>query len=162
MRDSDFYRKKKPQGESLRLRATSFFLALLLALPRPHPQTPPPPGRGARPPWRSGEPYKLLARADTPHRESAALVDAAGIQATTAVVQEVLVVATARGSRPPEAEGASTAERAIVVAATIDRREGGGVASNAFLFAIGWQTPALWANVLGGVLLRSIVADRSS
>ena len=67
----------------------------------------------------------LLARADTPHRDPVALVDVAGIQATTIVAQEVLVAAIARGSRPPVAEGASTVERATAVVPTKDRRESG-------------------------------------
>ena len=77
-----------------------------------------------------------LTRADTPHREPVVLVvDEAGIQATTVVVQGALVAAIARGSRPPVAVGADTVERATVVVATIDRRESGGVASNAVLFS---------------------------
>ena len=98
------------------------------------------------------EATSLLARADTPHRVPVELVAVAGIQATTTVGQAVLEAATARGSRPPAADGAGIVERAIVVAATIDRREGGAVASNAALFAIGWQTPALGTDVLGGIL----------
>ena len=62
-----------------------------------------------------------LARADTPHGEPAALAVAVGIQVTTIVVQVVLAVATARGSRPPVAVGAGIVERAIAVAPTIDR-----------------------------------------
>ena len=41
---------------------------------------------------------KALTRADTPHGIPAALVVDDGIQATTAVEQDVLVVATVRGS----------------------------------------------------------------
>ena len=67
----------------------------------------------------------LLARADTPHREPVVLVVVVGIQATTVVVQVVLVVAIVRGSRPPVAVGTGIVERAIVVVATIDRRESG-------------------------------------
>ena len=42
-------------------------------------------------------PSKALTRADTPHGVPAALVVVVGIQATTAVVQVVLVVAIVRG-----------------------------------------------------------------
>lgn len=97
--------------------------------------------------------------ADTPHREPAGLAVLAGIQATTIVVQAVLADATVRGSRPPDAVGASTDERAIVVVPTKDRRESGGVASNATHLIKGWEPPALGADVLGGVSLRSR-ADR--
>ena len=51
-----------------------------------------------------------LARADTPHREPEVRADVVGIQATTVVEQEVLVVATVRGSRPPVAAGAGIVE----------------------------------------------------
>ena len=79
-----------------------------------------------------------LTRADTPHGAPVApVVDVAGIQATTVVVQAVLEVATARSSRPPVAVGAVSEERATEVEATIDRREGGDVASNAVLFIVG-------------------------
>ena len=80
-----------------------------------------------------------LASADTPHRvpvELVVVVD--GIQATLVVVQVVLAVAIVRGSRPPVAAVAGTDERAIVVVATIDRRESGGVASNAGLLVVSW------------------------
>lgn len=70
--------------------------------------------------------------ADTPHREPDVLAEVvAGIQATTIVVQVVLDVAIVRSSRPPVAVGASIEERVIAVAPTKDRRESGGVASNA-------------------------------
>lgn len=101
-----------------------------------------------------------LARADTPHRAPAALVVAAERQATTFVEQVVLEVAIERGSRPPVAAGAGTAERATEVVATIDRRESGGVASNAAYLTIGWESPALGADVLGGICL-SLRADCS-
>ena len=68
---------------------------------------------------------KALTRADTPHGVPVVLVVVVGIQATTIVVQVVLVVAIVRGSRPPVAVGASIVERAIVVVPTKDRRESG-------------------------------------
>ena len=80
-----------------------------------------------------------LARADTPHRlpdEPAAVV--VGRQATLVVVQVVLHAATVRGSRPPAAVGAGKEERAIVVEATIDRRESGAVTGNTFKLVKGW------------------------
>ena len=83
-------------------------------------------GRSRGDEWRAGERHKSqLARADTPHREPVVLVVVVGIQATTIVVQVVLVVAIVRGSRPPVAVGASIVERAIVVVPTKDRRESG-------------------------------------
>ena len=81
---------------------------------------------------------KALTRADTPHGEPAALADAAGIQATTAVVQVVLEVAIDRGSRPPVAAGAGTAERATAVEPTIDRREGGAISSDGVELSFSW------------------------
>lgn len=65
------------------------------------------------------------------------LVAGDGIQATIVVAQDVLGVAIVRGSRPPEADGAGIAERAIDVVPTIDRREGGAVATNAVHLAVG-------------------------
>lgn len=81
---------------------------------------------------------RALGGADTPHGKPEILVDVAGIQATIAVEQAVLAVAIVRGSRPPEAVGAGTAERAIVVVPTIDGREGGDVTSNAVELRSGW------------------------
>ena len=83
------------------------------------------------------------------------------MQATTTVVQGVLVVATVGGSRPPVAAGASTGERAIVVVPTIDRRESGGVASNAAHLIKGWEPPALGAEVLSDISF-GLRADRTS
>ena len=79
-----------------------------------------------------------LASANTPHRVPVFLAVTAGIQATTVVVQEVLVATIARGSRPPAAAGAGIVERAIVVAPTIDRRKSGGVTSNTFKLVKSW------------------------
>ena len=95
----------------------------------------------------------LLARADTPHRAPVALAAVAGIQATTVVVQAVLVVAIARGSRPPVAAGTGIEERAIAVVATIDRRESGYItsSSNATHLIIGGQSPALGADVISRI-----------
>ena len=83
------------------------------------------------------------------------------MQATTTVVQGVLVVATVGGSRPPVAAGASTGERAIVVVPTIDRRESGGVASNAAHLIKSRESPTLRTDVLVGICL-SLGADCSS
>ena len=63
-------------------------------------------------------------------------------------------VATVRSSRPPLAAGADIVERAMAAAATIDRREGGGVASNAAHLTECWQSPTLGADVLDSILLR--------
>ena len=83
-------------------------------------------------------PFSPLASANTPHRKPVALAVVVGIQATAVVVQAVLAAATVRGSRPPVAVGAGKVERAIEVEPTIDRRESGGVASNASLFVASW------------------------
>ena len=107
---------------------------------------------------------KALTRADTPHGVPVVLVAAAGIQATIVVAQAGLVAANVRGSRPPVAVGAGIAERAIVVVPTIDGREGGavaGVSCDSVELCLSWQFPAFGTDVLGGVLLRSIVTDRS-
>ena len=90
--------------------------------------------------WRRVVGVWRLGGANAPHRKPEVLVVAVGIQATAVVVQVVLAVATAteRGSRPPAAVGAGIVERAIAVVPTIDRRESGGVASNASLFVASW------------------------
>ena len=98
------------------------------------------------------EATSLLARADTPHRVPVELVAVAGIQATTTVGQAVLEAATARGSRPPAAVGAGIVERAKAVVPTKDRRESGGVSSNATHLIKGWEPPAPRADVVGSVL----------
>ena len=80
-----------------------------------------------------------------------AIAAVVGIQATTIVAQVVLVVAIARGSRPPVAVGASIVERAIDVVPTKDRRESGGVASNAAHLIKSREPPAPRADVVGSI-----------
>ena len=70
-----------------------------------------------------------LARPYTPYVEPVALVAAVGIQATTIIVaQAVLIVAIDRSRGPPVAVS-SIAERAIVVVPASNRRKSGYVAS---------------------------------
>lgn len=80
-----------------------------------------------------------LARPYTPYVAPEVLVAADGTQATTTVVQEVLIDATARSRGPPVAI-ASIVERAIVVEPASNRRKSGYVAStsNTPKFTVSW------------------------
>ena len=132
------------------------FWALFLVFPAPAPRHHLP--QVAAHALRGGRERSLggyLTRADTPHREPVApVVAAAGIQiqATTTVVHAALVAAIARGSRPPVAVGASSAERASAVEPTKDRRESGYIASNTTLLTVSWEPPAPRADVVGSIL----------
>ena len=89
---------------------------------------------------RNHEKLIILARPYTPYVGPEAIVVGAGIQATTAVVQEVLSVAIVRSRGPPVTVCRAIVERATDVVAAVNRRKSGYVASasNAIKFGLGW------------------------